>query len=257
MIVVKLMGGIGNQMFQYAFGKSQAKKANTDLKYDIQMLLEKPTGFTPYDYELGIFKIPDSFSPKTPGVKVVYEVADGKYQEYLVENNVYYDGYWQSELYFDDILDELKNDFIFNTKRMGINTVAMGDNSVSIHARRGDYLNNNFVVDLSSTDYYKKAVDKIKETVKNPVFHIFSNNKIWAEEYFSFIEDEKYFEFNATNVDLYLMSLCKHNITANSTFSWWGAWLNNNPDKIVIAPEKWFNTIPTYKERQLRGSILI
>ena len=120
--------------------------------------------------------------------------------------------------------------------------------SVSLHVRHGDYVTNadtNSFHGVCSLDYYKNAVSKIKQEMPLPFF-IFSDDIIWAKENLDFIGNMTFIEYNGATPDheeMYLMSLCQHNIIANSSFSWWGAWLNQNPNKIIIAPQNWFNDV--------------
>lgn len=116
-------------------------------------------------------------------------------------------------------------------------------NSVSIHFRRGDYIGNR-IHETDKTEYYKEALNIIQSKVENPVYFVFSDDINWIRENFKTSFETHYIDFNDSESnyeDLKLMSSCKHNIIANSSFSWWGAWLNSNPDKIVISPKKWFN----------------
>ncbi|WP_291255425.1 alpha-1,2-fucosyltransferase [Fusobacterium sp.] len=118
-------------------------------------------------------------------------------------------------------------------------------NSVSIHIRRGDYLNHPIFGNICTLEYYKKAIEEIKQRVEEPVFYIFSNDIEWCKNNFGFLENSYYINWNCKKEDNYkdmqLMSLCKNNILANSSFSWWSALLNKNKEKIVIVPEKWIN----------------
>jgi hypothetical protein len=153
------------------------------------------------------------------------------------------DGYWQNELYFKDLrsvllqeltpavpLNRVETDYLLQMRFPG---------SVSIHVRRGDYLNikNIGVLDV---DYYKNAINYIVDRVKDPRFFIFSDDMNWCKVNFNFLKQPIYVsETRNEIVDLQLMSSCNHNIIANSSFSWWGAWLNQNPNKIVVAPKGW------------------
>jgi hypothetical protein len=114
--------------------------------------------------------------------------------------------------------------------------------TVSLHFRRGDYLTSGFI-EPAGLDYYYKAIDIIKQRLKNPFFYIFTDEPEWVEKEFKLDVPHKLVSGNTGNncyIDILLMSRCKHNIMANSSFSWWGAWLNSNPNKTVIAPEKWY-----------------
>jgi len=277
MIIVSLFGGLGNQMFQYACGKVVAKNLNTELKFDISHITDRTprNNFTYRDYELGVFNIkdeiatieevrqfiPDLWNSKEY-IKQLYKLKrlfNGKslYLEKskftynkdieLVKDNTFLYGYFQTERYFENHRNELLQDFMLKDQIDKINSSLINqlksENSVSIHIRRGDYINSPFEI-LDIQDYYKKAIELIQERVETPSFYIFTNDYLWTEENFSSFDIKKTIvKFNKNDLsylDMILMSNCKHNICANSSFSWWGAWLNTNPDKIVLAPEKWF-----------------
>jgi len=272
MIIVKLIGGLGNQLFQYALGCYLTEKYHTELKLDI-------SGFDNYKlwkYELDKFNIIEDFAnpeelkipyfKKRNGIKkILFKLLyKPKKMSYIVEkhfhfdsciinlpDNVYLDGCWQSEKYFKEIQDIIRKDFTFKLPAEGKNKELLEQissvNSVSLHVRRGDYITNssaNKVHGVCSLDYYNECIKYIVEKVNNPHFFIFSDEPEWVKEnltipYFITIVDNN--DKDKGYEDMRLMSNCKHNIIANSSFSWWGAWLNNNPDKIVIAPQKWFN----------------
>lgn len=162
---------------------------------------------------------------------------------------VYYWGGWHNELYFRTIREELLNIFRFKIKENDKQLRQLvdefqGKNSVSIHIRRGDYLKSNLIDHFGSVcsfEYYHKAINYIEKNVENPFFYIFTDDKQWVSENF-IIPDSRVIDFYHENdswKDMYLISLCKHHINANSTFSWWGAWLNHNPQKIVLVPKNY------------------
>ena len=158
-----------------------------------------------------------------------------------------YDGFWQSERYFLKESEDITNLFAFNrdrisrkTREVSIDIAACS--SVSIHVRRGDYLGNTQLNSVCSLSYYKEAIRLISRKVANPVFYLFTDDKDWVKSQFS---DTNFIlvDWNETTdswQDMFLMSQCRHNIIANSTFSWWGAWLNKYDRKCVIAPKRWF-----------------
>jgi hypothetical protein len=271
MVIVKLMGGLGNQMFQYAFGRDLATRYNTALKFDIGWF-DGPDNSIGRHYGLDIFEIsedfgtlkdikrysekniPSYFKPltrllsRTNYVKEVNLQFSGEI--YNSPDNSYLDGYWQSEKYFAGIRQILIHDFSFRNKPDSTNIKWLdkirATNSVSIHVRRGDYVNiavTNEFHGLCNPEYYLNSCKVIESKVESPEYYIFSDDITWAKEnlYFAFpcnfIENND----NHGHEDLRLMINCKHNIIANSSFSWWGAWLNTNPEKTVIAPQKWFN----------------
>lgn len=273
MIIVNIIGGLGNQMFQYAFGYALSKRRDTLFKIDTTM-------FHNYDlrhFELEKFSINLSFASKQeieearykkilfpekllrtilkkdkPFSKYYYKEKYFYYQEELIEQkNKYFEGYWQSEKYFKAYREELLKQF---TLKNGLHRTSNGylekinaTNAVSLHIRRGDYVNNpdtNSVHGTCSLEYYLKAIQIIDEKVNSPYYFIFSDDLNWVKKHFSRINSKIFIELSPDVPDhdeMILMSQCKCNIIANSSFSWWGAWLNQNPDKIIIAPKRWFN----------------
>lgn len=276
MIIANILGGLGNQMFQYACGYTLAEKNKTQLKLDV-------TGFQEYSlrsFELDKFDLqtekatideirqmkykPISFVEKLarklvkksrPLSKNYYKEPHLHFDPTLFERggDLYIEGYWQSEKYFAEYRDILLKKFTLK-KNMHNETqnyrkqIASSD-SVSLHIRRGDYVENsetNSFHGTCSVDYYRGAVEKIGEKIPNSHFFIFSDDLGWAIENLFFIENKTFVELPESVPDheeMYLMSRCEHNIVANSSFSWWGAWLNSNSDKIVIAPKRWFNDV--------------
>ena len=169
-------------------------------------------------------------------------------------NNVYLNGYWQSEKYFNNIEDIIRKEITFKKEPNDLNKKhidkIISANSVSVHIRRGDYMNNPSTkkkLGLCSDEYYFKAINYIAENIENIHFFIFSDEPQIAKNLLEKIKHPKTFIYNNNDngsEDLRLMSYCKHNIIANSSFSWWGAWLNKNNNKIVTAPKHWFNYNP-------------
>ncbi len=278
MIIVKIHGGLGNQMFQYAIVKSLAKKNNDTFKLDISFYPKQNLR----NYELNLFNIKENIASKQEcielagnenfifkikskvGLKTKKPLSYFSEKEHFVfdnnlwnkKNDIYLDGYWQNENYFKDIKEELFRDFIL---REDISIEAKkhlskikNSQSVSLHIRRGDYVQNahtNSVHGTCNLEYYKKAVEYIENNVLEAIFYIFSDDIKWCKENFDFLKNKVFVDDTQKAVeDLELMKNCKHNIIANSTFSWWGAWLNQNKNKIVIAPKKWFSDIDLEKQ---------
>ena len=158
-------------------------------------------------------------------------------------------GYWQSEKYFESIEDIIRNVFTFpeaSEQNKAIAREMAASTSVSIHVRRGDYLRY-FPNNVLDEAYYGPAMAYFTERFKDVHFFIFSNDISWCREHLS-AERISFVDWNTgkdSPYDMWLMTQCKHNIIANSSFSWWGAWLNNNPEKIVIAPGRWFDEFST------------
>ena len=274
MIVVRLNGGLGNQFFQYATGRHLAHLNETELLLDASFL---QTSTIHRNYELGAFnvastiadeKILDSFhgtdfSTKERmltqlisfGKNKKYKFNEYGFNEHILElkGNYYLCGYFQSEKYFKSIADiirndlTLKNDFIPNDKELIEKVV--NTNSVSIHIRRGDYIRNLSSMDthgLCSKDYYTKSIEFIKRELGNDLhFYLFTDDEEWVKKEMKWDINCTLISGKTTVEDFYLMSMCKHNIIANSTFSWWAAWLNANPNKKVIIPKHWNTNIVT------------
>lgn len=168
-----------------------------------------------------------------------------------LQKNEYLIGLFQSYKYFEDCRNEILQEFRFDTNRLSDSTRQIAEqmqqcDSVSIHVRRGDYMNGyyyNLLGKVCDLDYYQRAIEEIKKHVAHPNFYVFSDDKEYVVKNLP-LEDAVYVDFNRgldSWQDMYLMSHCRHNIIANSTFSWWGAWLNSYQDKIVVAPPRWFN----------------
>jgi hypothetical protein len=280
MIVVKLFGGLGNQLFQYAFGRKISLETNQKL------YLETKYGFKndPYKriYNLAPFKIEenlllnDSISIDLENLKIDKYHWQGKIKNYLLsikrshwqliiekniafdnsiqikKNNAYLDGYWQSEKYFKEIRNEILQDLQLKNplqnENASISKKMLETSSVSVHIRRMHGIemegqNHHNIHGGLDLQYYQKALDIISKKEANLKLFVFSDDINWVKENF---KSEFPMEFMSQNddahneLDLILMSHCQHQIIANSTFSWWGAWLNQNPEKIVIAPKKWY-----------------
>ena len=276
MIIVKLIGGLGNQMFQYAAGCALANLHKTELKLDKSLLEIDPKGaYTKRDPELGIFSLATAFATKEESELFLTNANSKVYREayrrfpfifkklYIAENsksylknfkkygpNAYLDGFWQSEKYFEEVSDLIHKDFTFKNEPNEANREILekikNSKAVSLHVRRGDYIsdkNNNSVHGTCSIEYYKQAVELLSKTSANLELFIFSDDIDWCKNNLNFNVPVHYVNHNKGKQsfeDMRLMSACKHNIIANSSFSWWGAWLNKNEKKQVISPKHWF-----------------
>lgn len=271
MITTLLSGGLGNQMFQYAAACTLAKRLNMPLAIDTYAL-EKKTQTTRRDYELDVFNI-QARKVSTLRGKIFVKARPyiQKYASFFKNRGFFWDewairyvpefeqlrkatimsGYFQNIQYFQGYEDDIRLEFTFKAPLKGkcleYAKIIGSVQSVAVHIRRGDYLSdksaaNNFVT--CSIEYYKRAVSHILDNVENPVFFVFSEDMEWVKENLSFGDNQVYFidcnRGEDSYLDMQLMSLCKHNIIANSSFSWWAAWLNSSKNKMVIAPEKWF-----------------
>jgi hypothetical protein len=257
MIVVKIIGGLGNQLFQYATAKALAIKNNDSLRLDVSAFSTYKThayGLHHFNtsrktYKNKTSKFMRKLYYKLKRYKNYYEPAFN-YNPQLLEtkyHTLFLNGYFQSEQYFldcrDVILKDLKVVSALKPETQALIKEVQACNSVSVHIRRGDYLLHE-LHNTSKEVYYNKALDYIISHVTSPVYYLFSDDMDWVKANFKTNSKTVYVDINdaASNYeDLSIMSHCKHNIIANSSFSWWGAWLNENPDKIVTAPEVWFN----------------
>ena len=243
MIVTKLKGGLGNQIFQWAYAKNISLLYNIPLYLDIDFYDKNITGITKRTYSLNSFpKLNTNFinDIKNNGKKFITFNEPNAYSKisYNDSYNYYFDGYFQSEKYFLESSFVIKNELaptdVF-LKRIK-NTPLIESNTISLHVRRTDYVTSNGYHPIQSIEYYKNALDIIG---KYEYLFIFSDDINWCKENLKF-DNMIFIEGNDDVEDIWLMSMCKHNIIANSTFSWWGAWLNSNPNKKVIAPTNWF-----------------
>lgn len=288
MKIIKFEGGLGNQMFQYAFGYALGYVNPSEIiKYNCAFYNEKNAHSNTSQRELDlerVFSIQISTSTEADisyiqknthriknkimrriHPKYSWQVNENPMKIYTwvfdMKQSVEYLGYWQSERYFDVCKDDIRRIFSFpktSDKRI-LNLYQTLDRdayAVSIHMRRGDYITNDAFKQkhhFSTAEYYKRAMYSMKERLKKVHFYVFSDDIVWAKEWvdtlqknktsfqndmygvIDFLDDREHYFYT-----MEAMSKCKHNIIAPSTFSWWGAWLNNNDEKIVIAPKKWF-----------------
>lgn len=274
MIIARLKGGLGNQLFQYALGRHLAIKHQTELILDTTSF-EKDHLRT---YRLNSFQIkakpsdrfwffPDNrigrrLNPLLEKVRAlisqsitVVQEASFVFDPHILNtpNFAYLNGYWQSEKYFTAIQTQLREDLKLSQKLTELqqslaNQIANNPFAVSLHVRRGDYVADPTTTafhGLCSLEWYAQAVQYMLSKERQAQFYIFSDDYEWVKENLSIAAPMHLIHPSPDGqeaVDMYLMSLCKHNIIANSSFSWWGAWLNPDPKKMVIAPKRWFAT---------------
>ncbi|MEG1717928.1 MAG: alpha-1,2-fucosyltransferase [Bacteroidales bacterium] len=265
-------GGLGNQMFQYAFYLYLQKKGISSLYVNTSSRsLHRHNGFELF----GVFprlqerpfqecnqRIISWFlyllyqsrtRIKYPTPYILFEDKNNNYKISNSSKKYIWIGFWQKNEYVEFVENELRSLLVFNHSSMEeknfklqIDTIQSCTNSVSIHIRRGDYLQKNLYPiygTICTANYYKKAIEYISSQIQHPVFFIFSDDIPWAKENLG-LKNACYMEGNSginSFKDMQLMSLCQHNIIANSSFSWWAAWLNVNQDKIVLSPDKWYN----------------
>lgn len=279
MITFRFQGGLGNQMFQYCVYRKlqmQGIEIQADIFYynnpgvmpfildkvfpNIEIKLSK----NEKEHDLVVknvnrrstYKVIDYFKYMfyLDKQKYIYELTEGKFNKYALKvKKGYIEGFWQSEKYFSDIAQDIRKQFCFceikNQKVKEYIKLIDNSNSVSVHIRRGDYLlpcNNKMFGNICTLQYYLNAIKYMQSKVEDIRLVFFSDDIDWVKENIEILENTIFIEWDKNEryedwYDMYLMSKCKHNIIANSSFSWWGAWLNPNENKIVVAPKKWIN----------------
>jgi hypothetical protein len=289
MMIIEIIGGLGNQMFQYAFYYALKKryderstkiyidrfKTTVDNQgYELQNVFQINNVSDIYCKDVSVL-VDNSMSMasrirrKILGPKETYFLEkkfryDSKVFELKNNGIIYFRGLWQDETYFKEYRAELLLKFKFPplTDEININILNIIENcnAVSIHIRRGDYVNNpkykDILGDVCNYKYYNEAVNLIKSKESLPVFFVFSDDIEWVENNFDFLKESKVYYISNNKgsksfLDMQLMCNCKHNIIANSTFSWWAAWLNTNDNKIVIGPFHWFKNNKKLQENNI------
>lgn len=290
MIIIQLHGGLGNQLFQYAVGRQISINNGIDFKLDTnlytnkslrkyqlfqlnikaqQATFDETNHLLPYYYRRGLMsKVINRYFKNllrdyylSTG-KIIKEKENYHFDPDIltINKSVFLCGYWQNEKYFDDIRALIKQEFqlkdgIASNYFQKIQKDILWTNSISIHIRRGDILGHSEKY-IYLDDYFKKAMNYILNRMEDAVFYVFSDDLIWARENIKSTRPVVYVDSCGNDCeDLLLMSACKHHIIANSTFSWWGAWLGSE-DSIVVSPSTWFTdgrkTYDFIPERWLR-----
>jgi hypothetical protein len=272
-IVVQLLGGLGNQLFQYALGRALSERRGLQLKLDLSSFKDYPLR----SYRLGNFRIQAEIASEEGILQCGYgQGLIGMAQKnwdrthpwyarrivreesfrfskdiFKVRDKTLIKGYWQSEKYFIDIAQELRDEIVLKSKMseesLAILAEIRSGESVSLHVRRGDYVENpvtNAYHGVCSQDYYRRAIGIVKKKVKTETqYFVFSDDPDWVEKSLDIGTDFRTIRHNGLGKDyedLMLMSACSNHVIANSSFSWWGAWLCKNPGKVVVAPCQWF-----------------
>jgi hypothetical protein len=277
------MGGLGNQMFQYAAGRQLAATHRTILKLDISDFKD----YKLHDYGLSAFNIKELFAtPKE--IQLLKEQESGSFKKKIkkllrrpskigithirekqyhfdpeiltMPDSIYLDGYWQSEKYFSNIANIIRTEFTVTLPQADKNRQLAQQitscESISLHVRRGDYVTDaktNTIYGTCDLDYYARCIERLDHKVHHPCFFIFSDDPEWAEKNLKITHPATFIDHNGPEKnyeDLRLMSQCRHHIIANSSFSWWGAWLGQHQDTIVCAPKRWFNS-PSFNTKDL------
>lgn len=270
MIVVKLKGGLGNQMFQYAFGRALATELKKELVIDLEFLLDRSPkqNFIFRDFDLDLFHLKkysvlndqkkkkfykSSIFNKKP---VFFNEISFNFQDFssvLTGKKIYIDGYWQSYKYFQKIENELRKEFTFKIPltedQQLLKSKIQSSTSVCINFRRTDFVTITSAIQthgIPSIEYYHKALELLQQKIGNELeLFVFSDDIPWCEKNFktpfsTFFVSHNQYKGERFSAYLQLMKSCKHFIIPNSTFAWWAAWLGESHDKIVITPENWF-----------------
>jgi hypothetical protein len=276
MFIVRIHGGLGNQLFQYSYSLYLMNKYNLpDIyfnRFHFKGDIDRPLSIS--NFNLSSFNLINSnfnrfsnskinkiynliFNPSNYVIEGFTKLSNEYVPKSIVEGDVYFDGYWQKSYIVNEVENILRKELVLklnlSSKILNIeNLIASNSNSVSVHIRKTDFIStqeNKSIFALCSVNYYYNAIDYFLNNVNQDLMlFIFSDDFEWVRANLNLKLNHFFVEGNSDNEDLYLMSLCKHNITANSTFSWWGAWLNTNKDKVILTPEKWFNNAMSDKD---------
>ena len=278
MIIVRFRGGLGNQLFQYAAAYSLAVSKGAELKSDLYTYTKHPYR----KYELNNFNVR---LPEATREEVHRFTGSNFISRYLNKKNnyfncpavfaqphyhfyddffslpvpIYLSGYWQSEKYFLNTADALRKIFVpantLDERNADLIATMKSTSSVAIHIRRTDYTGERKGLSFfqpMGLDYYQRAIEAIDKKIDNPRYFIFSDDIAWSRQQLKDLKDATFVDHNTgadSYKDLLVMSACRHQVIANSTFSWWAAWLNDFANKTVIAPQTWFhNTYVTKQE---------
>lgn len=227
MVCVDLISGLGNNLFQIAVAIGYSERHKVDFQ------------IPEWEYS-GCLKI---ISTKLSNGKIFYGEKGWYYEELPFIEDVKLFGFFQSYKYFEHCEKKIRELFQFNEeikdKISKKHETLLSQNTCGIHVRRGNYIGNGWH-EVCHLEYYKDAIEEIKSRTNVDLFLVFSDDISWCKENLKAV-NFLFVEGNSNIEDLYLMTQCSHNIISNSSFSWWGAWLNSNKDKIIIAPDRWFN----------------
>ncbi len=282
MVISRITSGIGNQLFQYAIGRQLAHRLNTSLYFDLSYYHQTYDTDTPRQFRLDQFQIDYRLLDTSPWrtVSRMTKLLPGRSLpplcRFLQESGFHMqpeiltqraallvlDGFWQSEQYFAEVALLIRQELTF-THQPGPAfatykiQIEQANAPISVHIRRGDYVSH---VEFSQSfgfvglDYYKRAIAQLTAQFPNRTLFVFSDDLAWVEANLPLPQPATLVHNTGPNADLddlRLMSLCHHHIIANSSFSWWGAWLNSASEKVVIAPANWFRHKPGWDTRDL------
>jgi len=253
-MIVRLQGGMGNQLFQFAFGRSVALARNEELLFEKRG--DMSSGGSRFPYSLDLFNTDVKFVRPGQSGPEYYEATAVTFDNgvYAAPKGTNFIGYWQTEKYFDHELVRkelsLRKGISESTQRLA-EEISATPNSAFIHVRRTDYLTPEVAPWMGNLtmDYYTRAIAGIRDRLTDVTFFIFSDDPAWCRHNLS----GQVIETNKPHEDLFLMSQCKHAVIANSSFSWWGAWFGGNyKGRLVIAPYRWFGNIQVVEYTWIR-----
>jgi len=269
MRIVYIQGGLGNQIFQYAFFRYLIKKGYRRVYLDgTAGFISKHGGFElkrlfpaiAKDKRVLTYWKARPFYLLGELLRLVFRIDLRTGEEQPAGRKIWWKAHWQEYRYAEYVRDELAQSLAFipieDEKNKTAQQQMVSTNAVSIHVRRGDYLKPHMRLtfgDICTREYYNEAISYIRQKVENPQFFVFSDDPDWVKANLS-PEGAVYVDWNRGTEsfrDMQLMSFCKHHIIANSSFSWWGAWLNPHLEKIVVCPAKWFHNFPAAKVDRL------
>jgi hypothetical protein len=275
MLYIKIHYGLGNQLFQYALARSLSTRKELDYRLDTSFFATSVFQKHPRVYQLNQFNIQEKLAtPEELRPFVQPSLLEKRWRSlelrllpyhkqsfvsekrldfdeniFRVRDEAYLLGYWQDIRYFSDIEAPLREELTFRCPPKGRNKELLdrivNTSSISLHIRRGDYLTDSFTianVGRCDMDYYQRAVEEIAREITDPIIYVFSDDPDWVKENFRIPFQLVFVDNNPEEKaveDLRLMSACRYHITANSSFSWWGAWLSAHPEKKVITPRIW------------------
>ncbi|QJW89951.1 alpha-1,2-fucosyltransferase [Spirosoma taeanense] len=285
MIISRITSGLGNQLFQYAAARHLALKNKTSLYLDLSYYRQQYDTDTLRHFKLGNFSVPYRLLQQSPleyvskATKLLPKRSLPPLFLFLKEQHFHFDdsvvqarancitldGFWQSEAYFRDSAATIRRELTLSGTPSPefpdySRQIQNASTAVSLHVRRGDYVNH---PEFSKTfgfiglDYYRQALNQLHERHPNARLFVFSDDQAWVRQNLTLPDDTVFVQnsgLNADVADLMLMSQCRHHIIANSSFSWWGAWLNPSPDKFVITPRQWYKQQPTWNTKDLLPS---
>lgn len=264
MIYTQITGGLGNQMFDYAIGYALAKDNDDKLTADISAYKFSPRPFVLDSFEItgavkSMFPAFNTSKPCRMIARLLRILASNKYgsckwmkesmesrnaygnYDFSYKKSLYLEGYWQHYKYFDRHYADICKEFTLKSEHISIACqelvdAAMSQNSVAMHIRKGDYEASWVLKD----DFYHESIKLMNEKLDNPHYYLFCEDIAYAKEHYGYLSNATFITGDYSLTDLeefYLISKCKHQIIANSSFSWWAAYLNQNPSKVVIAPK--------------------